>query len=133
MASDQGWFYKELGRRIYASRRAKGVSQEQIGLAAGLSRTSITNIEKGRQPVDVQALCRIARALQSEVYEFIPDLPVVPADLPAELKPQQREWVSRVLAIAHADDDVVVVETREAQPDVRTKIQHRKKESKRST
>jgi len=133
MAADQGWFYKELGRRISHARRAKRISQQSIGLAAGLSRTSITNIEKGRQPVDVHALCCIARALQSEVNEFIPDLPVMPADLPAWLKPQQREWVSRVIALAHADDDMVVVETREAQRDARTKIQRRKKEGKRGT
>ncbi len=94
----------------------------------------MTNIEKGRQPIDVHALCRIAATLQLAVTDFIPDLPVVKAaELPAGLQPQQREWVTRVLAIAHAENEMVVADRQEANTHAHSEIQRRKKEGKRST
>ena len=49
------------------------MTQERLGTLVGLSRTSITNIEKGRQHVSLQQLYRIA-----EVLEIAPDVLLPP-------------------------------------------------------
>jgi transcriptional regulator with XRE-family HTH domain len=59
----QGAFYVALGARLSDARRRARITQDQLARAIGLSRTSITNIEKGRQPVQVHLLLRIAVAI----------------------------------------------------------------------
>ncbi|WP_247519282.1 helix-turn-helix domain-containing protein [Bradyrhizobium sp. 190] len=44
--------------------RLDGMTQEKLGILVGLSRTSITNIEKGRQHVSLHQLFAIAEALE---------------------------------------------------------------------
>jgi transcriptional regulator with XRE-family HTH domain len=101
MAADQGWFYRELGRRLHTARKEKRISQEAIGNAAGLTRSSIANIEKGRQPVQVHALCRMAAAIGIEITELIPKIPKVSLDhLPNDLRPEERKSMLRILAAA---------------------------------
>ena len=51
MATNKANFDRALGGRIRAARDRAGVKQEQLAQAVGLSRTSITNIERGRQGV----------------------------------------------------------------------------------
>ena len=46
-------------------RERLGMSQAQLGRLVGLGRTSITNIEAGRQPVSLATACRIAEALDT--------------------------------------------------------------------
>lgn len=103
MAADQGWFYKELGRRLQRARKKKGISQEAIGKAAGLTRSSIANIENGRQPVHVLALCRMVATIDIAMTELIPELrPVSPIHLPDNLRPIERQSVLKILAAAAA-------------------------------
>jgi len=64
--------YQEIGRRIFAARDEKGITQEQLASRIGLKRTSITNIEKGRQQVLVHMLIKIAEALAVELPTLIP-------------------------------------------------------------
>jgi transcriptional regulator with XRE-family HTH domain len=65
-------FYSAFGRRLSEIRRKKHVSQEMLADELGLSRTSITNIEKGRQPVQLYSLYVIARLLGTDVKELLP-------------------------------------------------------------
>lgn len=103
MAADQGWFYKELGRRLQRARKKKGISQESVGKAAGLTRSSIANIENGRQPVHVLALCRMTATIGIAVTELIPGLPPVSVThLPDNLRPLERQSVLKILAAAAA-------------------------------
>jgi DNA-binding XRE family transcriptional regulator len=60
-----GW--KALGRQVRALRRMRGVSQAELATAVGLNRTSITNIEAGRQQITVEKYYQIAAALGYEV------------------------------------------------------------------
>lgn len=104
MAADQGWFYKELGRRLQTARKKKGISQEAIGKAAGLTRSSIANIEKGRQPVHVLALCRMAATIGTGMNVLIPELPPVSVThLPNNLRPVERKSMLKILAAAAAN------------------------------
>jgi transcriptional regulator with XRE-family HTH domain len=50
------------------------VSQADLAAAVGLTRTSISNIEKGRQKMLVHTFLDIARALGIEPLELLPRL-----------------------------------------------------------
>lgn len=65
-------FYKELGRKIAEARKKSKITQERVGKAVGLSRTSITNIEKGRQPVLIHLLLKIAGVLNVDHATLLP-------------------------------------------------------------
>jgi transcriptional regulator with XRE-family HTH domain len=56
-------FYVELGRQIRDGRKNLGWRQEDLGAHVGLSRTSIANIEAGRQRLLAHELMLIRDAL----------------------------------------------------------------------
>jgi transcriptional regulator with XRE-family HTH domain len=64
--------YRLFGNRVRALREEKNVTQDELGRRVDLSRTSITNIEKGRQRVLLHQMVDIARALDAEPTELIP-------------------------------------------------------------
>lgn len=66
-------FYRELGRKVRERRRSISLSQAKLAANVGLSRTSITNIELGRQHVAVHMLYELATALGAEPQHFLPD------------------------------------------------------------
>lgn len=72
MAGPQGEFYRSLGARLREARRAAGISQEQLARAVNLSRPSIVNIEKGRQPVYVHSLIEVAKTLGVKLEALLP-------------------------------------------------------------
>lgn len=49
----------------------KGVSQRQLALITGTSRSYLWRIETGTADVGIDVLCRIARALDIEVGDLI--------------------------------------------------------------
>ena len=65
-------FHEELGRRIRAARDKK-LTQEGLAERVGLSRTAITNIERGRQRLLVNQLVDIARALEVDAARLLPN------------------------------------------------------------
>jgi transcriptional regulator with XRE-family HTH domain len=116
VAASQGPFYRALGVNIAQARRKMRMTQAALAEKVGLSRTSITNIEKGRQPVQMHVMALVARALVKSFDELIPavDEPSVPlpdARVLQELQPSQREWVAKLAtpprrrAHADAEDD----------------------------
>src|SRR5437867_243891 len=68
-------FYIELGRNIRRHRQRPGVdlSQDSLAKRVGLSRTSVTNVEKGRQQVPLHMLYVFADALGVEATALLPD------------------------------------------------------------
>jgi transcriptional regulator with XRE-family HTH domain len=66
-----------------------------------LSRTSITNIEKGRQPVQVHLLLKLAEALGISAASLLPErrsvLEPVNSKALHGLEPRSREWVEKIL------------------------------------
>ena len=71
MALPQGLFYEALGEKIRQTRDKRNISQGTMAQAVGLSRTSITNIEKGRQPIQVHVLVKIAETLNVNLNAFL--------------------------------------------------------------
>lgn len=67
--------YAEFGRKIRSLRVREelALSQEALSRRVGLSRTSITNIEKGRQQIPLHALYIFADALGVEPSALLPD------------------------------------------------------------
>ena len=92
-AADQ-LFYRQYGRLLAEARRKKGISQELLADELGLSRTSITNIEKGRQPVQLHSLYCIARLLGVELKDLLPSPQIFDIPQPSErLSVSRSEWL----------------------------------------
>ena len=53
-------FYQSIGARIRIAREVRGLTQGQLGKAIGLTRTSIINIEQGRQGLPLHGFVRLA-------------------------------------------------------------------------
>lgn len=70
----------EFGARVRERRRRAGMSQDQLADAAFLSRTSVVNIENGRQGVSIGTLYRLAEALACAPGELLP--PVHEVEVP---------------------------------------------------
>lgn len=62
---------KAFGARIKSIRLERGLSQEQLGLIAGLDRTYISGIERGLRNVSLINLERLALALNTEPAELL--------------------------------------------------------------
>lgn len=60
----------EFGLQLKALRKKKGLSQEQLGLIAGLDRTYISGIERGVRNVSLINIFRIAKALNVRAYDL---------------------------------------------------------------
>jgi transcriptional regulator with XRE-family HTH domain len=65
----------ELGRRIRRVRARADLTQQDVATLAGLSRTSVANIEGGRQDPGVVGLVAIAAALEVPPASLLPDEP----------------------------------------------------------
>lgn len=91
--ADNKNYYVALGRQIAQVRqnRAK-MTQEDLARKVSLTRTSIINIEKGRQQVLVHTLVDIAATLGVPVVELIPP-PRDVAHLLRSAPEKGREWV----------------------------------------
>ena len=60
----------EFGQRLKALRIERGLSQEQLGLIAGLDRTYISGIERGVRNVSLINIFRIATALEISAHDL---------------------------------------------------------------
>lgn len=99
--------YREFGRLVRARREALELTQDEVAERIGMGRTSITNIEKGRQHVSLHLLYEISRVLGIAPAELLPDrstllstdadlertLQASTSSLPAETK----DWIRRVV------------------------------------
>lgn len=67
-------------------------------MAVGLTRTSVVNVEKGRQKVPLDTLYEIALALGTTPHELMPapQALAAAATLPSNLSEVEREWVKSV-------------------------------------
>lgn len=65
--------YKEIGRTLRQRREKAGLTQGDVATRVGLSRTSITNIEQGRQHVTLHVLYALADAIGSKPSDLLPD------------------------------------------------------------
>ncbi len=65
--------YIEIGQRIHIARKGCDLSQQELADAIGLTRTSISNIERGIQHLTIHTLFDIATVLAMSIYELLPE------------------------------------------------------------
>jgi transcriptional regulator with XRE-family HTH domain len=97
-----GGLYVTLGRLLRARRESVGLSQGELARRVGMTRTSITNIESGRQKVQLHTLYDVARALDVPPEVLLPapenlEPKAIEDRLPQGLTPEERDWAMRLL------------------------------------
>ena len=65
-------FYAHVGALMKQRRDAMGMTQRTLAVKAGVSRTSIANIERGGQSILVHQLLNIAKALKVQPMSLLP-------------------------------------------------------------
>lgn len=65
-------FYSEVGEKIKNIRKMQGLTQNDLAHEVELSRTSVTNIESGRQKYPLHKLWEIAKFLQVDMVQLLP-------------------------------------------------------------
>ena len=65
-------FYKQLGANIRRSRRRLELSQDDLARSIGLTRTSLTNIENGRQHPPLHTFCDLVEQLKVDAATLLP-------------------------------------------------------------
>jgi transcriptional regulator with XRE-family HTH domain len=100
-------FYREFGDRLREARKAKGASQTEIAAGVGLSRTSVANIERGRQRMSLHLLLAFARELGVEPCDLLPPVHPEPDVTPdrrlLEFSPAGQEAFLRVMRRARRE------------------------------
>ena len=71
-----------LGRRVRLLRRTNELTQDELAVKAGMSRSFISLIEHGRHGIDIARLARLAAALDQPLSTLIQE---------AELRTEQKE------------------------------------------
>lgn len=95
--------YVALGGRVRAQRGSAKMTQSELARRVGMTRTSISNIESGRQKLQIHTLYDVARALDVPPEALLPTYAdpepnAVEDRLPAGLTPEEREWAMKLLA-----------------------------------
>lgn len=62
---------RSLGAKVCKLRTAQGISQRQLALMTGISRSYLWKIETGTADIGIDVLIKIARALDTQVCELI--------------------------------------------------------------
>ena len=88
MLRDQ--IYETFGRLVSDRRKGAGLSQKALADSLGLSRASITNIERGKQAVQLHLIFKIANVLRVDVRELIPALDEHVESI------QVKDWLNRI-------------------------------------
>ncbi|WP_310589398.1 helix-turn-helix transcriptional regulator [Fibrivirga algicola] len=70
--NEQQRFYQLLGENIKKHRNIRELTQEQLAFAIDLTRTSVVNIEQGRQRPPLYLLVEIAQKLHVTLETLVP-------------------------------------------------------------
>ena len=64
--TDAEQIQERFGARVRELRLARKLSQEQLAFEAGLDRTYVVSVERGRRNVSLVNIVRLAKALKTE-------------------------------------------------------------------
>ena len=90
--------YCRVGARIREIRESRGLTQKELASRISLTRTSIANIETGRQKIQLHTLYEIAAALNIELSTLLPRVYLGPKTdlleaLPEDLDKDDKAWI----------------------------------------
>jgi transcriptional regulator with XRE-family HTH domain len=92
--------YIEAGRRIQDARKKAGITQERLADAVGLSRASMSNIERGRHKILLHVLEDIARALAVDLHDLLPPrrpgASKLESQVPSDVSPILKEFILKM-------------------------------------
>lgn len=94
-----------LGVRVREYRELRGLSQEDLGKAAGTTRMSVYRIEEGKIPTNIDMIDRIASALDTSAAELLAEddstapRPSIPHDILAALARADADALRSVRAV----------------------------------
>ncbi len=71
MRDDEKEFLRTLGVHIRSRRRELGLTQEDLSSLSGLSKISVTNIERGLTGTTLNTLLKLAGALKMSIEDFL--------------------------------------------------------------
>jgi transcriptional regulator with XRE-family HTH domain len=102
---NQDDFYVALGLLIKKSRLNSGLTQEELADKLGLSRTSITNIEKGKQRILAHTVAELAAKLNVSAANLLPQanatITSASSVVAGGTRRKEREFLESVLARAN--------------------------------
>jgi len=93
----------EVGLLIKKCRMAVGISQDALAAAVGLSRSSVANVECGRQKIGVPLLYMIAEVLQTTPHDLLPPIAgntetkLAELPLPQHLPEEDTDWIRALM------------------------------------
>lgn len=101
--------YADVGRRVRSARvsitqeRREAWTQEQLARKLGLTRSSVANLEAGRQRIPLHILFLIAENLRVPLADLLPErfiqsAPAHTVQLPEDLEPSSRAFILACLA-----------------------------------
>jgi transcriptional regulator with XRE-family HTH domain len=101
--------YRGVGRKIRQTRENQRLSQDSLAQRLGISRTSMVNIEAGRQRAPLHVLWQIAELLQTKLILLIPS----PEELlaPQNTTVLDREMMKQIEEVANGDPATIKVLT----------------------
>ena len=90
--------YEAVGRRVREARKAAKLTQESLASRVSLTRTSVTNIEKGRQKLLLHTLFDLASVMKVPVNQLIPESEPrqqvqIEATMNIHLSEAERDWI----------------------------------------
>jgi transcriptional regulator with XRE-family HTH domain len=99
----QEGLYKAVGQRIRRIREERQLTQAELASLVSLTRSSITNIEQGRQKLLLHTLYDIATALAVKPSDLLPEaISTIKAEafeqhLPGDLSNAEQEWMRGIV------------------------------------
>ena len=112
MTPDQ--IYKEVGARIRDARLRLSMSQGDLASRSGFTRTSIVNLEGGKQRIPLHRLFQIASVLNVDPTMLLPTVKVarsgnlkVGPDVAkklSDLPTSERKWIKELLQTRRGND-----------------------------
>lgn len=92
--------YELFGQRVRNARKACKLTQEELATRVTMTRTSVTNIEKGRQKLLLHTLFDLADALQVPVGHLIPEpsesQPQIEQKFNTEVSQVEKAWIAEL-------------------------------------
>jgi transcriptional regulator with XRE-family HTH domain len=93
--------YFRFGAALARVRREKGLTQAELATRVGVARSSVVQLERGKQRVQLHTLVDLAGALGVTSADLLPDAPPTTSEIERQvegLPGPAREWVMRVVA-----------------------------------
>lgn len=72
MRINEDLLFKEIGKYLKTIRKEKKLTQAELARAAGVLRTSVTNLEAGKQKVPLPVIYELCAVLQIDITALLP-------------------------------------------------------------